>query len=114
MQRLARRPPVLIRGEHHQISIGEDICRREPPLGFVARRVRQVPPIEIHRVRPGVINLDPVLRFTVLVDQAPVIRRQEFGNDQQVLLGVDDACGQQRGDKGNEEEPREFHIVNNS
>ena len=81
MQRRSRSAAVLARSEDHHKPARVQIGARETPLGQIARFVRQIPAVHVHRAGAGVEDLDPVFISAVLVRQGVRIVRHELGDD---------------------------------
>jgi hypothetical protein len=78
---------VFARGENDEVGVGREIHGRETPLRRLRGVVGQRPAIEVHHVRAGVVDFDPILGVAVLIEQNAVIRRHELG-DQHAVGGA--------------------------
>ena len=83
-----------------------DVRGREPPLGEIARRVRQRPVEQVHGVRARVVNLNPVLMRPVLVEQPRDVAGDELGDDD-VVGGAQ----RRRREEGAEQQEKLLHGV---
>jgi hypothetical protein len=85
VQHAHRVAAILPGGKDNQIGIGSQRHGRELPPGRIVGLVGQIPPLQAHHARPGVVDLDPVLLVAVLVVEAGLVHRQELADSEHVL-----------------------------
>ena len=71
---------VLRRRKHNHQPACIQRARWKDPLPRLIRIIRQRPPRQIHRRRPRIAKLDPVVLLPVLIRQPRSIQRQDFIN----------------------------------
>ena len=86
VERPSRHAPVFVRSEDDQVGVRRDVRRRERPLDDVRPQVREVPAREVDRVGVRIMNLNPVFRTAVLVEQGAGVRGGKF-RDEKVVGG---------------------------
>ena len=73
---------VLPGGEDNHISLAFELHGRETPFAQRLRIIGKVPTLEVHRIRPGIINLDPVRELSILIRECPAIDGHNLADDE--------------------------------
>ena len=81
MQLRAGQGAILAGSKDQQKSFGGQIHAGKPPLGQLSGIVGQRPVEEIYRGAAAVIDLDPIGRIAILVQQGLSVAGHEFGDD---------------------------------
>ena len=72
---------VLARGKHHQASTRRECrVRKHPPL-HPGRIVGERPTLQGYRHAIGIMDLDPVTEFAILINQDGLVFRHDFRDD---------------------------------
>ena len=81
VQGRTRHAAVFARSKHDKKSAGGEICRGERPFSEVAGVIGEIPTVEIDGGAAGIVDLDPVRRVTIFVEQTTAVIGEKLADD---------------------------------